>query len=77
MSAANSAFLLIVLVIIATINTSTTSSWAISGTCLSPGAPCSYPDNSTCRGVCKCAGFRDTFGWTHICMEPSYVGWYH
>uniref|UniRef100_A0A131YRJ5 Defensin n=1 Tax=Rhipicephalus appendiculatus TaxID=34631 RepID=A0A131YRJ5_RHIAP len=72
MSAANSAFLLIVAITIAMINISSTSTWGISGTCLSPGVPCR--SNRTCWGVCDCRGYRNTYGFEVICMEPGYNG---
>uniref|UniRef100_L7MCJ3 Putative tick defensin n=1 Tax=Rhipicephalus pulchellus TaxID=72859 RepID=L7MCJ3_RHIPC len=74
MFAAHSAFLLIVAITIAMINTSSTSTWAVSGTCKTPGVPCRYPSNSTCRGVCTCRGYYNTYGFEYICMDPDYRG---
>ncbi|KAL1481402.1 hypothetical protein MTO96_034487 [Rhipicephalus appendiculatus] len=73
MSAANSAFLLIVAITIAMFNISSASSWAATGSCRNPGVSCpGY--NSTCQGICKCTLVYETFlgAYDYVCTDPDY-----
>uniref|UniRef100_A0A224Y368 Defensin n=1 Tax=Rhipicephalus zambeziensis TaxID=60191 RepID=A0A224Y368_9ACAR len=71
MSAAHSAFILIVATTIAMINISSTSMWHFpNGRCTSVGVPCRNYHN--CTGICNCILYRDTTGVSKICMEPGY-----
>uniref|UniRef100_A0A224YDF7 Defensin n=1 Tax=Rhipicephalus zambeziensis TaxID=60191 RepID=A0A224YDF7_9ACAR len=75
MSAANTAYLLIVAITIAMINISSASTWAASpdSKCKSPGVPChSVGNHNNCSGDCVCKYYNDaSTGWGFICLEPG------
>uniref|UniRef100_L7MAL4 Putative tick defensin n=1 Tax=Rhipicephalus pulchellus TaxID=72859 RepID=L7MAL4_RHIPC len=70
MSAANSAFLLILAIAIAMMNISSSTTWGPGKTCRNQGVDCPQNDTSNCEGVCVCKEFNDPLGKRLLCMDP-------